>query len=305
MTKQTNLFQASEPKDDEVFSPVEEITAYEALWDKYRTVPRMAKLFLKHEHALPSQVATAEGLSKTDLGSVKENLKRILPFHEYAALFYGDFDYPLRLREARNPIELLYYRGNLDLLSAPKIVSIVGARKASAEGILRARRMAKLLVSKGFVIMSGLAEGIDTAAHTAAIENGGQTIAVIGTPINMNYPKANAALQEKIAAEHLVVSQVPFYFYSQGTMMTNKAFFPERNITMSALSHASIIVEASDTSGTLYQARAAISQKRKLFILRSCFERGLTWPDRFLKQGAMKVETGEEVLEELEKGLGA
>ena len=111
------------------------------------------------------------------------------------------------------------------------------------------------------------------------LEEGGRTIGVIGTPLTSVYPKQNAALQEKIAQEHLLISQVPFKRYSEQDFRLNRSFFPERNVTMSALSDATIIVEASDTSGTLYQARAALRQKRKLFILNNCFENAsLKWP---------------------------
>ena len=109
--------------------------------------------------------------------------------------------------------------------------------------------------------------------HKAALDAGGQTIAVIGTPIGDIYPKENADLQEHIAENHLLISQVPVLRYGQQDYRSNRAFFPERNATMSALTEATIIVEAADTSGTLTQARAAVHQGRKLFILNSCFER--------------------------------
>ncbi len=304
MARQANLFEQTTGNLEEFINPVQEISAYEALWVKYKTVHRMAEVFKAHAHALPSAVAKQVGVSESQTSTVREHLRSLLPFNKYSALFYGDFEYPTRLRVAKNPIELLYYRGALDLLSSPKIVSIVGARKASDEGVRRARRLAKLLVKEGFVIMSGLAEGIDTAAHTAAIEAGGKTIAVIGTPLNESYPKSNIKLQDSIANEHLLVSQVPFYFYSKKDWRENRVFFPERNITMSALSHATIIVEASDTSGSLYQARAAIQQKRELFILNSCFERKLRWPQYYLKKGAHRVVNGAEILKLLRSESG-
>ena len=147
--------------------------------------------------------------------------------------------------------------------------------------------------------MSGLATGINTEAHQAAIEAGGRTISVIGTALNEVYPKENAELQKRISKEFLLVTQVPFYQYSMQDYRRNRSFFPERNKTMSALSQATIIVEASETSGTLIQARAALQQGRKLFILKSCFDQGLEWPERFLKRGAVKIEDGSEILEQL------
>jgi len=299
---QLSLSYNDDPYEDlEFINQALEISSYEALWIKYKTVHKMAKIFRTHAHALPSKVASKVEITRTEIEEVRNKLRKILPFDQYSALFYGDFDYPNRLRVAKNPIEVLYYQGNLDLLSSKKIVSIVGARKATKEGISRAKKLTKMLVEEGYIIMSGLAEGIDTAAHTATIEAGGETIAVIGTPLHEVYPKFNTKLQSIIASKHLLASQVPFYLHSQKDWRGNRLYFPERNITMSALSHATVIIEASETSGTHYQARAAISQKRRLFILNSCFKRGLKWPNYYLKKGAHKVVTGKEILAELEK----
>jgi DNA processing protein len=148
--------------------------------------------------------------------------------------------------------------------------------------------------------MSGLAKGVDTEAHKTALESGGNTIAVIGTPLSESYPKQNSELQQQIAEHFLLVSQVPFLRYFSQDYRTNRGFFPERNKTMSALSMATVIVEASNTSGTLFQARAALSQNRKLFILDNCFRNAeLTWPARFEKQGAIRVRTFDDILSHL------
>lgn len=179
-------------------------------------------------------------------------------------------------------------------------VAIVGTRHPSEYGLKRARMLARLLVDEGYTIVSGLATGIDTAAHTAAIARGGNTIAVIGTAIDHQYPRENAALQEQIAREHLLISQVPVWRYSQQGPTGNRLFFPERNVTMSAITKATIIVEASDTSGTLIQARAALKQGRKLFILESCFQNSsITWPHKYEQQGAHRVRSFDEIREVL------
>ena len=255
-------------------SPVREIVSYEALWTKYTTFKQLADAFREASHILPSVLAQKVGISEELTGPIKHKLEKFLPFTDYTALFYQDFEYPHSLRDAKYPVEVLYYQGILDLLHT-KIVSVVGARKASPEGLRRARKVARLLVKNNITVMSGLAEGIDTAAHEAALEAGGRTIGVIGTPLNEYYPRSNRELQQKISETHLLVSQVPFYFYSQRNYRSNRGFFPERNKTMSALSQATVIVEASDTSGSLIQAKAALSQGRKLFILNSCFEKRL------------------------------
>ena len=281
-----------------LISPVQEIAAYEYLWTQYPSVPKLAKLFSASNHELPSVIAREQNASPGIIEAVKCKIADLLPFRRFSALFYGDLEYPTTLRDAKNPIEVLYYQGNLDLLSS-EAVSVVGSRKPTDEGRRRARKIARLLVENDFTVMSGLATGIDTEAHQAAIEAGGRTISVIGTALNEVYPKENAELQKRISKEFLLVTQVPFYQYSMQDYRRNRGFFPERNKTMSALSQATIIVEASETSGTLIQARAALQQGRKLFILKSCFDQGLEWPERFLKRGAIKIEDGSEILEQL------
>ena len=190
---------------------------------------------------------------------------------------------------------MLYYQGYWDLI-ATRGVAVVGTRKPSDEGIRRARKLARALAKDGFTVVSGLAEGIDTAAHNAAIEAGAPTIGVIGTPLSKYYPKQNLCLQQIIAKDHLLISQVPVCRYTDQHYKMNSRFFPERNITMSALSEATIIVEAGETSGTLTQARAALKQGRKLFILDSCFNvPGLRWPNVYLQKGAIRIKDYEEI----------
>jgi DNA processing protein len=117
----------------------------------------------------------------------------------------------------------------------------------------------------------------------------------------MAYPKEHAQLQSEIAKRHLLISQVPVVSYDQMKFARKRLFFPERNITMSALTQATIIVEAGNTSGTLTQARAAIEQGRKLFILNSSFEKSdLTWPQKFAAKGAIRVRTISDILDNLD-----
>lgn len=280
---------------NKVISPGVEIPAYESLWLKFPTIKKIWELFNKHDHALPSVVAMKEGISNEEISNIREAVFNLLPPAQYEVLFYNDFEYPQRLRDARYPIEVLYYQGVLDLLSS-KIISIVGTRQATTEGTRRAKKLSKFLVCQGYSIMSGLAEGIDTAAHIAAIEAGGNTIGVIGTSLRDRYPKSNKELQELISKKFLLLSQTPFYLTWKSGPSLGRFFFPERNKTMSALSIATIIVEASDTSGSLIQARSALEQGRKVFILNSCFERGLKWPEALEKRGAKKVNEGEEII---------
>lgn len=281
-------------RTDIVISPVREICAYEALWLQHSTVKQVADAFRLHGHAPPSHVAKAEGVSESQLEQVRRALEEQLPFNRYTALFYRDFDYPEALRDARHPVEVVYLRGDWDLL-ASRCVSVVGTREPSEEGRARARRLTRWLVEHNFTVMSGLAQGIDTVAHETALASGGRTVAVMGTSLAETYPRENRALRARIEAQHLVLTQVPFVLSSRRNWRTNRGFFPERNKTMSALSEATIIVEAGETSGTLIQARAALEQKRKLLILDACFRAGLEWPGRFLERGAHRVTSNDDL----------
>lgn len=170
----------------------------------------------------------------------------------------------------------VFYAGDLNVLCAP-CISVIGARNVSNDGFARATRISKELSQAGVVVVSGLAKGVDTAAHTAALSAGGKTIAVIGTSLDKAYPVENAHLQEEIYRNHLLISQ---FFPGQRTYPSD---FPKRNRLMAALSDGSVIVEASDTSGTLHQAAECVRLGRWLFLLRSVVDNDrLTWPKRFL-----------------------
>ena len=125
---------------------------------------------------------------------------------------------------------------------------------------------------------------------------------MIGTPLTEAYPKQNKPLQDYIGEKFLLVSQVPVLHYKKHDYRSNRKFFPERNLTMSALSEASIIVEAGETSGTLIQARAALRQGRKLFILDHCFRnKDLQWPEKYVRKGAIRVNDYSEIRRHLVK----
>lgn len=279
-------------------SPALELGAYEELWARDgQSFKTLAELFRKSGNDLPSHFVDPEQAAKR----AREVLSILRSKHIDNAGFIvqGTMQYPEALRSARHPVQFLYYRGNLDLLYAPLRVAVVGRREASEEGVRRARKLAKCLVADGVVVVSGLARGIDTAAHTAALEAGGYTVGVIGTPISEAYPRENSELQEHIARNYLLVSQVPVIRYMRQTPKWNRIFFPERNATMSALTQATVIVEAGETSGSLIQGRAALAQGRKLFILESCFQHGLKWPERLQAAGAIRVSEYDEIRKHL------
>jgi DNA processing protein len=277
-------FLANKPVDT-----LAEIGAYEYLWKQPNTsTKKLAQLFDSHPGQLPSDLVDDDLAQQTAQEVLQQFSARGIK--RFGVRINGTLDYPARLRDASEPIEVLYFLGSWQLAEAPRRVAVVGTRKVSPEGAARTRKLVRALVEHDFTIVSGLAEGVDTIAHTTAIEAGGRTIAVIGTPISEVYPKENADLQRRIAQEFLLVSQVPVLRYKAQTWKGNRFFFPERNKTMSALSEATIIVEASETSGTLIQAQAALDQGRKLFILESNFQNpAITWPAKFEKLGAIRV----------------
>jgi DNA protecting protein DprA len=166
--------------------------------------------------------------------------------------------------------------GDLSLIDQPRI-AIVGARKATQEGRRRAAQLARDCARAGVVVVSGLAEGIDYAAHSAVIEHGGKTIAVIGTPLDKVYPEKHAELQQRIYREHLLLS--PFT-WGDKFMPSN---FPKRNRIMARLAMATIIIEASDTSGSLHQAAESVQVGHPVFIAAGVLDDPkLTWPKRFI-----------------------
>lgn len=271
-------------------SPFAEFGAYEALWDEQgASFKSIAARFAVDDDILPTDlIPRAHAM---DYANKAHAMLLDAGITRYGVRVNGTLDYPDRLREADHPLEVFTYQGWWELVDSSRSVAVVGTRNPSDDGVARTRKLVKALVDDEVTIVSGLAQGVDTAAHTAAIDHGGRTIAVLGTPLSLAYPRANAKLQREIAERHLVISQVPVVrYFNQSNLANNNYFFPARNITMSALTDATIIVEAGETSGTLVQARHALKQGRKLFILDSNFHRiGLDWPHKFEERGAIRV----------------
>ncbi|MBS1994789.1 MAG: DNA-protecting protein DprA [Cyanobacteria bacterium SZAS LIN-2] len=279
-------------------SPARELGAYEALWAREGAwFKSIAEQFRAHPGSIPSDFvppAEIERFTRLALGAIRD-----AGIKHFGVRVHGAGDYPRKLRDADHPVELLYFQGDWELVDS-RCVAIVGTREPSAEGRRRAARLAKCCVADKLTVVSGLARGIDTVAHNAAIAEGGRTIAVLGTPITECYPPENRELQALIADRHLVISQVPVVRYANQHYSGRRHFFPERNVTMSALTEATIIVEAGETSGTLIQARHALKQGRKLFILDSCFRNpSLKWPAKFANDGAIRVSDYEDIRKHL------
>lgn len=202
-------------------------------------------------------------------------------------------DYPQALLEIPDPPSVIYVRGRLDLLNRPAL-AIVGSRTPTAQGIHSAELFAATFVEAGLVIASGLALGIDAAAHRGALAAGGDTVAFIGTGIDRIYPARNRELALEIAAKGAIVSEFPI-----GTPVC-ASNFPRRNRLISGFSRGALIVEAAVESGSLITARLAAEQGREVFAIpgsiHSPQSRGC---HKLIKQGAKLVETAQDVLEEL------
>lgn len=188
---------------------------------------------------------------------------------------------PLNAVERKFAPEALWTRGDVTLLRRHPRVAVVGTRHPSDAGERRARRLVKALVERGAIVVSGLAQGIDTIAHTQTIALGGRTIAVLATPVEDVFPKANASLQREIAAGHLLVSE-----FAPGSAVV-KGNFPRRNRTIALVADASVIVEASEHSGTISLGWEALRLGRPLFLLKSLVAAGLTWPRAMVDHGGL------------------
>lgn len=183
--------------------------------------------------------------------------------------------------EKKNSPKELYFKGNFSLLSKGRRVSVVGSRNISDLGIRRTKKIVKFLVDSNITVVSGLAQGVDAFAHSTAMDNNGNTIAVIGTPLDKYYPKENKHIQDRIASEQLLLSQFP-----EGYPISPKNF-PIRNRTMALISDATIIIEASEKSGTKHQGWEALRLGRNLFIMENIIKEGkVTWAKEMLDYGA-------------------
>lgn len=192
--------------------------------------------------------------------------------------------------ESKNAPRELFYEGDPALLRRPR-VAIVGSRSAGEDALRRASRLARELCREGVVVVSGLAEGIDTAAHRAVIEEGGRTIAVLGNGGDLFFPRTNEALQRAIADDHLLISE-----FAPGTP-PRSGQFPARNRTMALVSQVTVIVDANERSGTVSQAWEAIRLGRPLFLLRSLVEKpGVDWPKLVMEYGADVLDRTDQLL---------
>ena len=214
-------------------------------------------------------------------------------FEEFPSFSILDEIYPWDLSEIYNPPALLFYQGNIDLLELPK-VAVVGSRDSSRLGNQSVQKIIKELNNE-LIIVSGLARGIDTAAHMAALQNGGRTIAVIGTGLDVFYPKANKKLQSYIGKNHLVLSE-----YGPGEQPL-KFHFPERNRIIAGLCRGVIVAEAKMRSGSLITCERAMEEGRDVFAIPGSILDGKSdGCHHLIQEGAKCIMSGSDVLSEFD-----
>ena len=214
-------------------------------------------------------------------------------------LRWTDDDYPPHLRHIADPPPYLFVRGNAPL-SEPKCIAVVGARAASEAGRRMAQRLGLELAAKGFIVVSGLARGIDAEAHQGALDAGGRTIAVMGCGVDVIYPAEHRKLAEAIVdGGGALISELPV-----GTQPLAENF-PTRNRILSGICLGVVVVEAAEKSGSLITARMALEQDRQVFAVPGSPIGGKTrGSNRLLKEGAKLVECVEDVIEEIAPQLG-
>ncbi len=236
---------------------------------------------------------TVQALDSPGVASAVERALAWLERPEHCIVTLADAAYPRLLLEIADPPALLYCRGRAELLNRPAL-AVVGSRNATAQGASNAEQFARAFSAAGLTIVSGLAQGIDAAAHRGGLAAPGSTIAVLGTGVDSVYPKANAALAEDIAARGLLVSEFPL-----GTQALAH-HFPRRNRLISGLAQGCLVIEAALGSGSLITARSAAEQGREVFALPGSIHSPLSKGcHALIKQGAKLVESAEDVLSEL------
>jgi DNA processing protein len=241
------------------------------------------------------------GLLSIDLDGAEEirdplrndDIRRQVEALRSTAVTLADAEYPELLRQIVDPPPALFFRGDPALASKPS-VAVVGSRRASPYALNAAGHLAGQLVSAGIAIVSGLARGIDSAAHAAALDAGGATIAILGTGIDVVYPRSNKRLFRLIEERGLILSEFP------PGMPPLPANFPIRNRVISGISLGTVIVEATSRSGSLITARTAAEQNREVFAVPGpIFSAGSEGTHRLIQYGAKLVHDAGDILDEL------
>jgi DNA processing protein len=240
--------------------------------------------------------APSAALEALDSDGVRDAVSRALQWAAHAGhsvITLADVSYPRTLLEIPDPPPVLYAVGRAELLQSP-CFAIVGSRNASAQGERNAEGFAQALSNAGLAIVSGMAVGIDAAAHRGGLAGAASTIAVLGTGVDIVYPRRNAELAREIAARGLLLSE---FALGSGPVAHN---FPRRNRLISGLSRGCLVVEAALASGSLITARTAVDQGRDVFAIPGSIHSPLSKGcHALIKSGAKLVESADDVLGEL------
>ncbi len=235
----------------------------------------------KFEVFLKPQIKNLENI---DL-KMAEKILKIHTENNINSINYTDEKYPDSLRDLEDMPLVLYYKGDINLLNSKKIVGIIGTRNPDRNGIKITSDTAKEIALKGGIVLSGLAQGIDSLSQKTALSNKGKVIAVVGLPLNEYYPKANRNLQEDIAREGLVISEVP----ATQNIVDNKYIFVQRNRLIASLSNALVLIEAKIPSGTATTINFAIDMGREVFAIPgSVFDPLMEFNNKLLSEGIVR-----------------
>ncbi len=222
---------------------------------------------------------------------IDEEYERLLNGFNMNYVTIMDENYPTKLKKVFKPPFILFYYGDLSLIDGHTL-GVVGARNCSEYGIDSTYKIIKELQNK-LVIVSGLAKGIDAAAHKAIIESGGKTIAVLGSGIDYCYPYENRAIYEEIKRNHLLISEYPF------NSTPRKHHFPYRNRLIGAIGDALLVTEAMEgSSGTYHTIRATLELGKEVYCVPYLINKGAL-TNRLIQEGAMLVEEGRDILEDM------
>jgi DNA processing protein len=269
-------------------------TRIKKLIEHFGTAERVFQASLTELEAMGMRAVSAQSIAtgkslemaQQECGKAVEARARIISL--------SDPEYPARLKEIYDPPVILFVKGNVEVLAQPGI-AMVGTRHPTPYGSGMAERLSTDLALRGLVIISGLARGVDTASHRGAVAAKGKTVAVLGTGIDVMYPKENSRLAEQIVAlGGALITEFPV-----GTSPTPQNF-PIRNRIISGMSVGVLVVEAAEYSGTRITSRCALEQNRDVYAVPGNVTNKNSWgPNTLIKQGAKLVATWEDVWEEL------
>lgn len=201
-----------------------------------------------------------------------------------------DDDYPEVFKNVIYPPYVLFYRGDISLIKEKNIMAVIGARENTLYGEQMTKKLVIDLVNRGYIIISGLARGIDSVAHTTCLENGGKTIAVVGSGLNFTYPKENYHLQKEIEENGLIISEYPDF------VKPKAIHYPYRNRLIAILSKSILVTEAKLKSGTMITVRHGLEYGKDIYVVPTLANIG-SGCNKLIKEGAQLVETVDDIVE--------